>query len=195
MSLINDALKRASQSDKGQLRESSTRAPMQAVETTSRGSKLPIILLVFAALLLMAAGFYIWRGGKEKPVTVASSKPVEVKKAASPAPVSAPAVESTPPQKVVPVQTPAPAPQAPVAPVAVQQAPPTQTNAPAVSEAIPFPDLRVKAIIYRSKDPLAIINGRTVGIGNTIEGARIIKIQRQAVVFEFYGQVRDVPMD
>jgi len=224
MSLINDALKRASQTEKnkGQARQAPTNAPMQAVETTARRSKLPLILGIVSSLALAAAaGFYIWHGTKQNEPKVVALKPAlphETKKPTpSPVPstqVSAPAaaavVKSQVPKVSVPkvekgaipavpkVSVPVRADSTPVpaTPVAIQKAQAQAVSAnPPPPAVAPFPDLRIKAILFRTKDPLAIINTKTLGVGDTIEGARVVKIQRKIVTIEFHGEVRDLPMD
>jgi hypothetical protein len=44
--------------------------------------------------------------------------------------------------------------------------------------------LRVQGIFYRTNDPSAIINGKTVFVGDTVGAARIVAIERQSVTVQ-----------
>ncbi len=71
---------------------------------------------------------------------------------------------------------------------------PKQTNAgPAVVEIQrPFPRLKLQGIFYSTKKPLALINNQHLGIGDTIEEARVVRIEKSSVVFEFFGRTNEV---
>ena len=59
--------------------------------------------------------------------------------------------------------------------------PPAETN-------VAFPILKLQGIYYRLNNPSVLINGRTLFIGDRIEGARVVNIERQNVTVEFGGQ-------
>jgi hypothetical protein len=64
------------------------------------------------------------------------------------------------------------------APVAsAPAAPPAQAAAPAAEA----PKLKVTSIVYNSKAPTAIINGQVVGVGEVLEGAKIVAIAPRSV--------------
>jgi hypothetical protein len=103
---------------------------------------------------------------------------------ANPAPVSAPV--SAPAAAPLAAATPAPVITAPVA-----VAPPASVPAaaPAVISSTPEPTpLRLQAIIFRLKNPSALINGRTVETGDEVAGARVIEIQRKKVILDRHGK-------
>lgn len=53
---------------------------------------------------------------------------------------------------------------------------------------VEFPNLKLQGIYYRLNNPSVLINGRTLFVGDRIEGARVVKIERQSVTLEVNGQ-------
>ncbi|MBN3040284.1 MAG: hypothetical protein JW867_04085 [Candidatus Omnitrophica bacterium] len=49
------------------------------------------------------------------------------------------------------------------------------------------PDICIRGILYDEKNPLAIINGKYVGIGDSIQGVSITGISASSVSFEYQG--------
>lgn len=83
--------------------------------------------------------------------------------------------------------------------------PPLASSAPTPTPAVPviapssppaasgdFPALRLQAIYFRLKAPTAMINGKTVGVGDSIEGVKVTQIQRQAVRVALNADVREL---
>ncbi|MDX1953124.1 MAG: hypothetical protein SFY81_13165 [Verrucomicrobiota bacterium] len=183
MSLINDALKRAS-SDKAPppppaegLHFHTPHAP-----SPSHSSKLIFIVIVFVSVLGIGFGFYTFyrqetslreKQAANNPQSAVVQSPLEkIEKIAEPTPFQ-PATTQTI------SQLPAPTPQVPQKPV----------PASVVSEAAPPPpatpaELHLQAIYYRLNKPSAVINGKTVEKGNIVDGARVIEIQRHKVIVE-----------
>jgi hypothetical protein len=56
----------------------------------------------------------------------------------------------------------------------------------------PFPRLKLQGIFSSTKKPLALINNQHFTIGDTIEEARVIRIEKASVVFEFFGRTNEV---
>lgn len=54
----------------------------------------------------------------------------------------------------------------------------------------PFPELKLQGIYYRLNNPSVMINGQTLEIGDIVEGARVIKIERKDVTLELDGQTK-----
>lgn len=46
---------------------------------------------------------------------------------------------------------------------------------------------KLSGIVFNDINPLAIINGKSIGVGDTIEGAKVLKIERKKVVIEYAG--------
>jgi len=246
MSLINDALKRASQTQKPKGDENPG-TPLQPVDVPRRRSS-SWILPVVCLLLLSFSIFLLWQwwtlrksGSSAKadsrptapgsqvtvsapptqtPVTVAVSSPnntpVQVANNNPPAtapkpPVAAPAYASATKTVVVqprqiqetpePVVTLVPSPGVPVASAKADQTaettpvqPPVETVQPKVEYVqlkVPpgsFPELKLQGIFFRLNKPSVLINGRSLGVGDEIAGAKVEKIERQTVTVDFYGQ-------
>jgi hypothetical protein len=52
-----------------------------------------------------------------------------------------------------------------------------------------FPKLKLQGIYFRRTNPSVLINGRTLFIGDRVEGTRVVTIDRQTVTVEFGGQI------
>jgi hypothetical protein len=167
MSLINDALKRARETQRNDP-PTGTR-PLRPVESSARGGN-GWILAVAAVLFLAAAGLFIGPklfGHKASPA-VSANKP------------GIPA----PPAKGAP----APAPQqlnvVPATPTEVRVLPPAATNTTpppaAATEQLP----RVQGIIFSTARPLAIVDGQTVGVGDGAGNFKVKEIFKNSVVFQ-----------
>jgi hypothetical protein len=57
---------------------------------------------------------------------------------------------------------------------------------PSVAETV-FPALKLQSIIFRLRNPSAVINGEMLGVGDTIKGARVVRIDRHTVSLEWKG--------
>jgi hypothetical protein len=67
-------------------------------------------------------------------------------------------------------------------------APGSEAGVPqAAVEAAPV-ELKLQAIFFRLKDPSAILNGRTLEVGQSFQGVRLVEIQRGHVVVERAGR-------
>jgi hypothetical protein len=51
-----------------------------------------------------------------------------------------------------------------------------------------FPEVKLQAIHFRLKKPSVMANGRTLYVGDSVEGAKVVDIQRQEVLFEYGGR-------
>ena len=187
MSLINDALKRASQAEKNRPRgsDSAPTSNMQAV-TAPRRSIVPMLIGVCVVALLATAGGLVWyfftRANASSqappppivshPVTPPPAPKVEPPTVPVPAPVPQPVVVTPPPQP-----TPAPPPPAPVA-----VAPPL----------LPFPELKLQGIFYNAKNPRAAINGEVKREHEQVGEVTVVKISQTSVTVEWNGQRKDL---
>jgi hypothetical protein len=170
MSLINDALKRARQSQQVNIPGG---PPLRPVEPKSGGGMGWILLAVI--ILLVAASFFIGMSlSKRKPEMVATapeiSSPQEV------ASVTATAVSG------VPTSAPAPASNAPPS-VSIN----TQTAA--ISNSTPQPppqppQPKLQGIIFTPPKPWAIVNSKTVYVGDSVGDFTVKEISRNAVTLE-----------
>jgi hypothetical protein len=177
MSLINDALKRASQSEKNRPRDAGPHSAMQPA-SESRSSIVPTLAGVCIFILLAVAGWLVWealphRGNPQPAVALA--------KEAAPVVVTPPPPQIQPPPLVVmpPANTNPPVP--PPAPVI--------TSAPLPR---PFPELKLQGIYYNRTNPKAAINGQIRAQNEQIGEVRIVTITQNKVTVEWNGQTRDL---
>jgi len=76
----------------------------------------------------------------------------------------------------------------PAAAAKVQPAPAAgETNVSAATPG-PFDNIRLQGIFYRTGSPLAIINGKTVGVGDLYHGLRVVAIDRHSVTLALDGE-------
>lgn len=184
MSLINDALKRASQSEKDRPRDPGSHSAMQPARESSR-SLLPAAAGVAIVVLLAAAGWLIWRSlpHRDNPL------PAPVQIAARP-------VAPAPPARIDPAPVPVPAP----APAPVVVTPPPNTNPPApppvaVVTQLPFPELKLQGIFYTRNNPRAAINGQIRRENEQVGEVRIVTITQNKVTVEWNGQTKDLILE
>ncbi len=104
------------------------------------------------------------------PVAVTNKPPAETN--------AAPLVAVTQPK---PVEPPSPT-------ETVKPEPPAVKTPPAPS----FPAIKLQGIIYRLKNPSALVNGHNVSLGDIVESARVVSIERDSVFFEFNGRTNEV---
>ena len=75
--------------------------------------------------------------------------------------------------------------------------PTRQAAPPAVAPVAPgaFPELKLQAIFYRLRNPTVLINGKTLGKGEEIEGARVSDIERLSVAVEWNGEKKTLKLE
>ena len=121
-----------------------------------------------------------------KPVPAINTPPTPPPNVA-PTPVVAPVVTPSPPvaEKPAPnvVAVAEPAPQPTVTPQPPAPAPPPT-----------FPDLRLQGIFYRPSNPSALINSKTVFVGDEIAGVKVVAIERTGVKVELDGHTKTVKL-
>jgi len=188
MSLINDALKRAKESQ--QPHHPSSAASLRTIE--ARPAERPYVsrMLLIVILLLLGSAFAFigmamtGRLAKKNLVLpqVAAVRPIAAVFAPSqPVKTAVPVVAVAPVAPVVPVQT-APAP----VPVSVVVAP--VVVAPALPPLVLPDTLHVQGVAYDPVRPWAIVSSRTVYVGDVVKGVRVMEITRNSVTFGSNGQ-------
>ncbi len=165
MSLINDALKRASKSPPPPPVDSG--APFRPAEQPQRSPVIVPAISLIALVIFGLAGWFLFRGwqasraaaASDAKTTVAARENAEARRPGSLATnLSATALAST---------------NALTAAVASQAAPP------------PF---KLNAIFFRAKNPSVVINSKTLYIGDKVAQAKVLKIDRESVTLEKGGQ-------
>jgi hypothetical protein len=184
MSLINDALKRASQSERNRARETEQPPAMMPARPQQR-SILPVVIGVAVVVLLAAAGWFLYLSLRARNLPTP----------APPLVVSKPAVPEPPPKvEPAPVPAPPPPPVVVAVPVVVSN-PPVAPAAPVAVAPPPFPDLKLQGIFYSRKNPRIIINDETRGEGEMIDGVQIVKILPTKITVQWNGQTKDLLLE
>ena len=213
MSLINDALKRAAESQKQNPSDSLPKLPLQPVNYAARPNSFFRLLALLALLALVGVSFWAfskwWNNSRQTQRAAASgsvvdtqSVSVEQRAVVTAAPTDNPA--RRPGIKVstnVVIRTdtsamPLTAAPRPVAAantnVGIQlvERPPGETNVAAAAGNAPaiFPDLKLQSIIYRLNKPAVVINGEMLHAGEVIKEARVVRIERYAVTVVWRGE-------
>lgn len=57
-----------------------------------------------------------------------------------------------------------------------------------------FPELKLQGVYFRLVKPSVLINNRTLFIGDQVEGARVVSIQRYSVKLELNGQTKELSL-
>src|SRR6266568_2265140 len=164
MSLINDALKRASKAPPHAPVE--VGAAFRPAEQPRRSPVLVPAISLIALVILGLAGWFLFRGWQASraaaaggPITtVAARENAEAKRAGSLATnrsVTATANAST--NALAAVAAP---------------------GQPAV------PPFKLNAIFYRARNPSVVINSKTLYVGDKVAAARVLKIERESVTLE-----------
>lgn len=211
MSLINDAIKRANQANKDRQAPGNTAAPapadMQTVEAPrsqpAGGSMTSMLLIAGIVVFVLLGGsllFLSMSGSRSNEEStgplVSETVPSSPASSSVPQPEESPAVTPAPAESLVAdaLQNPVPPPTttAPVAPpgIASPATAPVIAASPLAQPAgpRPFPELKLQGIYYRLRDPSVMINGQTLEIGDLVENARVIRIERKEVTLELDGQ-------
>ena len=162
MSLINDALKKASQTPTPTT-PAPTKEPLH-VATHTPAPRWPLFVVPPLVAIVFATGtFMVMRGWQ-------GARPVSAKETR---------VEATPESAVAaPVVAPAPRPEPPI------------TNAVAAVPVPEFPTLKLQGIIWSRTRPSAVVNGKSVFVGEKVERAVVTAIEQDAVKVTWNGEER-----
>lgn len=211
MSLINDAIKRANQANKDRQAPGNPAAPspaeMQTVETSraqpAGGSMTSMLLIAGIVVFVLLGGsllFLSMSGSRSNDESagplVSETVPSSPASSSVPQTGESPAVTPAPAESLVAdaLQNPVPPPTTIVpgdpAGVATPSTAPVIAASPLAQPAgpRPFPELKLQGIYYRLRDPSVMINGQTLEIGDVVENARVIRIERKEVTLELDGQ-------
>jgi biotin carboxyl carrier protein len=197
MSLINDALKRAQQAQDKQPPGQPPGQPLRLAPAEPSSSRLWPVALVCLLLAVVVSAGGIWYLHKTQPGLFHSLKQA-VQGAVNTTPVPLkPTIIIMPPVKQTPA-APAQPPAAAPAPYVVQPLtpyvppPPAPVSDSSAAAAMP-PNLTLQGVLYRPDRPAAIINGRTVYVGDQVgdgNGVGIIKsITTDTVTVLWAGQL------
>jgi hypothetical protein len=191
MSLINDALKRAKEGQPGNT--PAPNAPMQPVNQQPRSAGLPIFFLPVLLATVCGAGLFLWNGWETKTQQSAARPPLVVQ--AREARVN-------------------PDPEAPLSPDSEEPGIPVGRNfsleddtphAVLLAEAGALPPsaslrdeppkaavstFKLQGIFYRAANPSAVINTKTVFVGDHVANGRVKSISRDTVTLDCDGETK-----
>jgi hypothetical protein len=157
MSMINDALKRAKESQRKN--NPSGGAPLRPIEVREEERNYNWILPAIIVLLIVVAVFFI-------ALSVSTHKVKAI--------IAAPEISTT--QQVEP------------APVTATPVPPPGVIGPAaIINDVPK-QVRVQGIFYDPVRPWAIVGGKTVYVGDDVDGMRVAEILRNSITLAGNGQ-------
>jgi hypothetical protein len=166
MSLINDALKRARDSQSANpAPPAASLPPLAPVEPANRGGHgwiFALATILFFAAICLLAGLAQFKH-KNPPVVAVAQAPIP----------------SAPPVVTASVAAPAPVASSAPVPAASQAAADTNQTA-AVSEPLP----KVQGVIFNTAHPLAIVSGKTVGPGDRVGVFLVKNISPSGVTFQ-----------
>jgi hypothetical protein len=191
MSLINDALRRASQSDKDRPQRASPPPGFRPVPAP-KSSRLPLFLavIVVAEIVLASWSFGKWWMARHPLASIPRSPTIAAPAApqAVPPPVI---VKTTPASPAAPTNTTPPAPVTTPAPAVV-----AATVTPAVEPpSLPWPPLKLSGLFYSKSDSRVIINGNLYRAGDNIQGVVLKNIEKNKVTMEWNGHSKTLMMD
>jgi hypothetical protein len=202
MSLINEALKQASRSQKIAVAGAASGAagglrPVEEPAPARKGSPsflLPALLVV----VMVGAGWFLWqwwkvrgtgqpfRPGAQLAGVVNSVKSLTgVKPETAPEAVTQSAAAAASSSSAASAPAGEPAKPSGNAITRLFNKTPAAPNGP-----VGFPKLKLQGVYYRAGDSTALINGKNVVEGDEIEGASVVKIDRQSVEVQFQGESR-----
>jgi hypothetical protein len=159
MSLINDAIKRAGEKPASVPSAAELAAGLHAAEARQGG--FPVLALLFVLFPVIGLGVWFLIKGlqlHEQPKPAPAQTIVAREPEPAPKPVPAAAPANT--VTVVP-----PAPQAP-----------------------PAPAYKLQGIYWRPTRPSAVVNGKTVYVGDRVEQARVTAIEQDTVTLSVNGR-------
>jgi hypothetical protein len=180
MSLINEALKRAKQSQHPATAPLAPSAQFQLVDPDRQARHgLGMLALAVLAVSALLALLFLWQlSGRHGDARLAQPRPSapETPRVSGPAPAPAPAMV---PANPVPAPAAAPPAVAPAAPPA--QSANLATNPPAMPEAAPAKPAppKLQGIIFDPNRPSAIISGQVVFVGDRFGDLAVVAVTRR----------------
>src|SRR4051812_28446487 len=187
MSLINDALKRASQLTAPPTKRAAgtPEPPEQPLKLKREPSLWPVI--VFPTLLLVilgVAGWFILKHAGTESTVNAAARQNPASDAGEGASVATEAPEQSAPEPAAPPEIAA----LDLQKVSAQTSNDSTTVAAPLSP--PAPTFKLQGIFYKPVQPLAMVNGRTVGVGEKVLNGRITAIRRESVSVSVDGKTK-----
>ena len=200
MSLINDALRRASQAKPSPPTEQAAETPLRPADYPPRSPSWLYLALACVLLVLGGTGWFWLRGNKpaESSAPMSNSVPVAAREFPA-APVQASAANptarpaSTEPSLGQSMPKASITNIAPSSPAAIASIAPT--NALVVEAKPVFPSVRLQGIFFQASRPSALINAKTVFIGDKVASAKVTAITRDSVTLQWNGETKVLTLE
>jgi hypothetical protein len=193
MSLINDALKRATQAQPATATAPQSETPMQAAPQR-RPAGLPVYFTPVLLFIISGACWFLVKGWDAQRQAGIYPAPITVHaRENSPAAATEPAgtagreMEFPIPADRQFALNDAPTPSASAPPPAGTIDSASVPSEPATQEPPAAPAFKLQGIFYRPSNPSAVVNSKTVYIGDLILNGKIKAIDRQSVTLEVGG--------
>ena len=174
MSLINDALKRASKSPPPPPADAG--APFRPAEQPRRSPVLVPAISLIALVIFGLAGWFLFRGWQASRAAAADGAKTTVA-----------ARENAEARRPGSLATNLSATSTALA----------STNALAAAGAsqAAVPPFKLNAIFFRAKNPSVVINSKTLYVGDKVAEAKVLKIDRGSVTLELGGQTNVLTLE
>lgn len=181
MSLINDALKKASEHP-APATPAETKEPLR-VATHQAPPRWPMFVVPPLVAIVFAAGtFLVMRGWQ-------SGRPISAREpAAENAGTIDALIENNKVRAAADAKVDTTAPNG--APAEVVAGPPTNTAATAAASVTTFPNLKLQGVIWDPKRPSVVINGKSLFKGEKVERAEVTEITVDSVTLVWKGEER-----
>ena len=195
MSLINDALKRATRNQQSPPPPAPEPvAPMQPVEQPPRRG-LPWYFFPVLLAIMAAACWFIVKGVQARQQSSDPASRPSLVKAREPEPQTPASTDATAPgtqtSPTTPTKASSAASPAPVSNTSTEAGPPA-TEAPAPQPSAPpeppKPAYKLQGVFFRPENPSAVVNGKSVWVGSRVDGAIVKTITQNTVTIEVNGQ-------
>ena len=219
MSLINDALKRAKEAQQKKPPPPAPDLPLRPVEPGQQpGRRTGLLLPMAFGVVLAFVAVLLWQGSQRRATPSQTALPAAqtvLPASATPAAVAAP-TPAVPAIRTDLASQPASSPgtslpatgaaEADATPPAVNaaastspssSAPSPDSNAAPVTVAASAPQpapLKLQGILYRRTNPVAVINGKTVGVGGQVGEAIVVSINQSSTLVVVAGETNTLSL-
>lgn len=182
MSLINDALKRASQAQPTPPTPAESAPPLRPAEHKPRASWPMVVLPLVLLFVLALAGWFLTKGWQATRQLSENRVPVSAREnKLEDLPKNQSAQTNSKTEQAISI---AAEPVATQGSITNAESPTTEPPKPAA------PVLKLQGIFYRPSRPSAMINSKTVFVGDKVAQAKVLAIDRESVTLESDGQTK-----
>ena len=190
MSLINDALKRASEVPPPPP-PVETIPPLRPAEHKSTVGWPTVVISVILLFVVAMGGWFVFKGLQAGQQLSADPLLVYSRETKSEEP--APSEQA----QVQPILAPEPLPAVELAKAqpGKSEGAPTNTAQTAVDPLSPAPVFKLQGIFFRPTKPSALVNSKTVFVGDKIAKAKILAIGRESVTLEYQGETKVLTLE